>query len=44
MVIHKNDVDPFLSVPHMHSKELQLKLNIYSDEILKLILKELFVW
>lgn len=32
-VIHKNDVDPFPSVPHMHSKDLPLKLNIYNGEI-----------
>ena len=32
-IIHKNDVDPFPSVPHMHSKDLPLKLNIYSGEI-----------
>lgn len=31
--IHKNDVDPFPSVPHMHSKDLPLKLNIYNGEI-----------
>ena len=31
--MHKADKDPFPSVPHMHSKNYPLKLNIYTGEI-----------
>ena len=40
-VIHKNDNDPFPSVPHMHSIEYPLKLNIYTGEIININSKKI---
>ncbi len=31
--LHKADKDPFPSIPHMHSKDKPLKLNVYNGEI-----------
>ena len=38
--IHKNDVDPWPSFPHMHSIEDNLVLNIYTGEVYRKITRD----
>lgn len=37
--IHKNDVDPWPSFPHMHSKDRKFVLNIYTGQVYRKLTK-----